>query len=98
MATTKSSQPLNVGDRVKIRYSDWRGRIVESRGPLGPGGMLIYRVRVPHTPKPIYVELGEDQLVAIPMAPKPGLAPAVARTKLPPATSQPKKRRNGKQS
>ena len=43
MATKKSSQLFQVGDRVKIRHTDWRGRIVEFRGPLGPGGMLVYR-------------------------------------------------------
>jgi hypothetical protein len=70
MATKKSSPLFQLGDRVKIRYSDWQGRIVEFRGPLGVGGMLIYRVRVPHKPKPIYIELPEDQLVAVPTPPK----------------------------
>jgi hypothetical protein len=36
------------------------------RGPLGPGGARIYRVRVRRKPKPIYIELREDQLVLIP--------------------------------
>ncbi len=76
MATKKRSQAFQVGDRVKILHSDnWRGRIVEFRGPLGPGGMLIYRVRIPHKPKPIYIELREDQLVASPAPPKLGPSP-----------------------
>lgn len=70
MATKKSSPLFQVGDRVAIRYSAWKGRIVEFRGPLGVGGMLIYRVRVPHKPKPIYIELPEDQLVPVPTTPK----------------------------
>ncbi|SRR5260370_37047289 len=70
MAIKKASQPLKVGDRVKILHSDWRGRIIEERGPLGPGGILIYRVRVPHKPKATYIELREDQLVAIPTPPR----------------------------
>ncbi|HEY7308593.1 MAG TPA: hypothetical protein VH643_04430 [Gemmataceae bacterium] len=80
MTAKKSSPQFQVGDRVKILYSDnWRGRIVEFRGPLGPGGMLIYRVRVPHKPKPIYIELPEDQLVAIPMPPKGEPGPSASR-------------------
>ncbi len=69
MAAKKPSQLLKVGDRVKIRYSDWRGRIVEERGALGPGGMLVYRVRIPRKPKAVYVEFTEDQLIAVPPAP-----------------------------
>src|SRR5260370_1415471 len=73
MATQKSLQSLQVGDRVKILGSaDWRGPLVQFRGPLGPGGLLVYRVRVPHKPKPIYIELGEDKLMAIPTPPKVG--------------------------
>jgi hypothetical protein len=71
MATQKVSQLFQVGDRVRIlRSDDWRGRIVEFRGPLGPGGTLIYRVRIPHKPKPIFIELREDQLAAIPPPPQ----------------------------
>jgi hypothetical protein len=67
MAPARSSHPLKVGDRVKILRSGYRrGRIVEERGPLGPGGVLIYRVRIPGKPKPIYIELREDQLVLVP--------------------------------
>ena len=54
---------LKLGDRVKIRLSGGlRGRIVELRGPLGPGGVQIYRVRVRRKPEPKYIELREDQL------------------------------------
>jgi hypothetical protein len=69
MATKKSSPSFKLGDRVKILHSDWRGRIVEEWGALGPGGMLTYRVRIPHKPKPIYIDLCEDQLIAIPSKP-----------------------------
>jgi hypothetical protein len=70
MAATKPSPRFQVGDRVKIRYSDWRARVVEFRGALGVGGAFIYRVRVPLKPKPTYIELREDQLIAIPTPPK----------------------------
>ena len=74
--TAKKSLPLfQVGDRVRIHYSDWRARIVEFRGPLGPGGVFVYRIRVPHKPKPIYIEVMEDQLIPIPTPPKPINAP-----------------------
>jgi hypothetical protein len=67
MALKKVAEPLKVGDLVTIRhFPDQRGRIVELRGPLGPGGARIYRVRVRRKPKPIYIELREDQLVLIP--------------------------------
>jgi hypothetical protein len=67
MAVKKNaSTPLKLGDRVKIRHSDRRGRIVELRGPLGPGGKQVYRVRVRRKPTPVYIELLEDQLVLIP--------------------------------
>ena len=69
--TTKNSIPLfQLGDRVKIHYSDWKGRIVELRGPLAPGGVFVYCVRVPDKPKPIYLEVPEDELTAIPMPAK----------------------------
>src|SRR5207247_4350814 len=84
MPTKKASPSFQVGDRVKIHYSDWSGRIVEFRGPLGPGGMLVYRVRIPHKPKPIYIELCEDQLVAILAAPSPGSSPSLTTPRTPP--------------
>ena len=68
MATKKKpSQPLKLGDRVKIKYyPDLRARIVELRGPLGPGGVQIYRVRIQRKPKSSFVELHKDQLEVIP--------------------------------
>jgi hypothetical protein len=58
---------LDLGDRVKIRHSGGlRGRIVELRGPLEPGGVQIYRVRVRREPEPSYIELREDQLELAP--------------------------------
>ena len=56
-----------LGDYVHIRYSRFpRARIVELRGPLGPGGVEIYRVRIARKPNPIYIEVREDQLEPIP--------------------------------
>lgn len=76
MAAKKPDPLFQVGDRVAIRYSDWRARIVEFRGPLAPGGVFVYRVRVPLKPKPTYIELREDQLIALPARPKPKASPS----------------------
>lgn len=61
-----SSLLFKLGDRVKIRHSEWRGPIVEWRGPLGPDGAQIYRVLIRRKPSPAYIEVREDQLRLIP--------------------------------
>jgi hypothetical protein len=67
MAKQKTTPLLKLGDRVEVRYyPELRGKIVELRGPLGPGGVQIYRVRFPRKPKSMYIELREDQLIPIP--------------------------------
>lgn len=67
MAKQNSAPLLKLGDRVRIlHFEHLRGRIVELCGPLGPGGAQIYRVRVQQKPKPVYIELREDQLLVIP--------------------------------
>jgi hypothetical protein len=88
MAATKPSPRFQVGDRVKIRHSDWRAQIVEFRGALGPGGAFVYRVRVPLKPKSTYIELLEDQLVAIPTPPK--APPSPYANQVPEAPEQPR--------
>jgi len=55
------------GDRVRILHSgNQRGRIVELRGPLAPGGVQVYRVRIHGRLKPTYAEVREDQLTVLP--------------------------------
>jgi hypothetical protein len=66
MAAKTPAVPFKLGDRVKIRYSSLRGRIIELRRALGPGGIEIYRVRYRGKPDPAYVEVREDQLELIP--------------------------------
>ena len=76
MATSDTTEPLHIGTFVKLLHSNYdRVRIVEYRGPLGPGGMRIYRVRVRRKPRPIYIEVREDQIVVIPPAPASDSAP-----------------------
>ena len=70
MAEHEKEKPvalLKLGDRVKIRLSGGlSGKVVEMRGPLGPGGTQIYRVQVRRKLEPKYIELREDQLDLVP--------------------------------
>jgi hypothetical protein len=69
VAKRKQQEPIDfqLGDRVQIRYyPDWKGRIVELRGALGPGGVDIYRVRIGRTARPILIEVRGDQLIRLP--------------------------------
>jgi len=66
MTTQNLTEPLKVGSLVRIRDSGYgRAKIVEFRGPLGPNGSRVYRVRVGKKP-PAYIEVLEDQLEAMP--------------------------------
>jgi hypothetical protein len=58
-------------ERVGIRYSDWTGRIVEFRGPLGGNGAQVYRIELRPEPDPSYIEVREDQLIRLPPEPQP---------------------------
>jgi hypothetical protein len=59
---------FKLGDRVQIRHSrGLRGRIVEWRGPLGPNGEQVYRVRLRRKPRPSYIEVLEEQLELVPV-------------------------------
>lgn len=57
---------LKIGDWVKIRnFTIKRGKVIELRGPLAPGGVQVYSVQISRRP-PRYVELREDQVELIP--------------------------------
>jgi len=67
MAKKKPVPTFKLGDYVRIRHSSWpRSRIVELRGPLGPGGCEIYRVRIGPKRDRHYIELRGDQLEPYP--------------------------------
>ncbi len=56
-------EPLKVGTIVRIVNSGYhRAKVAEYRGPLGPKGARIYRVLVQAKPRPVYIEVREDQL------------------------------------
>jgi hypothetical protein len=59
----KALTSFHLGDRLRIkRLARQIGRIAELRGPLGPCGAPVYRVRVGRKPTVSYVELLGDQL------------------------------------
>jgi hypothetical protein len=63
MATRNLDEPLKDGTVVRILHSGYdRAWIAEYRGPLGPKGARIYRVLVQWKPRPVYIEVREDQL------------------------------------
>jgi hypothetical protein len=62
----ESAPPFKLGDYVRIRFGYPRARIVELRGPLGPDGAEIYRVRVGSKGNAKYIEVRGDQLELIP--------------------------------
>ena len=63
MTTQNLIEPLKVGTVIKIlNFGYGRAKIAEYRGPLGPKGARIYRVLVQTKPRPVYIEVREDQL------------------------------------
>jgi hypothetical protein len=57
----KSAHVFAHGDWVEILHFG-KGRIVELRGPLGPGGAEVYRVMYRRKPRPGYIEVWADQI------------------------------------
>jgi hypothetical protein len=57
----KPAVAFSLGDRVEILHFG-RGKITEIRGPLGPGGAQVYRVRYRRKPKAAYIEVLGSQL------------------------------------
>ena len=67
MRITYPNEPLKCGTRVKIRDSGFgKARIAEFRGPLGPNGARVYRVRVGKKPA-TYTEVLEEQPELVPL-------------------------------
>ena len=63
MTKQNPTDPLKIGTIVRIRDSGFgRARVVEYRGPLGPKGARVYRVRAGKKPQFTYLEVLEEQL------------------------------------
>ena len=57
---------LNVGDIVVAKHHpDWRGTVIELRGPLGPNGEQVYRVRFGEKRSAVETELLAEQVRVI---------------------------------
>jgi hypothetical protein len=62
MTTQNEIEPLKDGTVVKVRNSGYsHAWITEYLGPPGPKGARIYRVLVQKKPRPVYIEVREDQ-------------------------------------
>jgi hypothetical protein len=65
MAKKKVTPKL--GDYVQVRYwPKMQAQVVEERGPLGPKGALMFRIRVEQDPEPSFIDVREDQIEVIP--------------------------------
>lgn len=63
-----------IGDRVEVKYFA-PGVITELRGPLGPNGAQVYRVRYGIKPSKAFIEvLGSQLKLAKPAKPLPPAA------------------------
>ena len=53
-----------VGDRLqlKLRGPRWVGTVTEARGTFSPNGHVLYRVRVPMDPEPLFLLVREEEL------------------------------------
>lgn len=66
MAKKTATPTFQLGQYVQIRQTPFPpARIVELRGPLGPEGAQIYRVRIGQKRHPLFIEVREDQLEPI---------------------------------
>jgi hypothetical protein len=69
LVPAQEAPAFKLRDYVRIFQTEWPpGRIVKERGPLGPGGAQLYRVRVGVKPRPIYIELLAEQMELVPPA------------------------------
>lgn len=68
MFEPRTDLSFKVGDRVRIPAPSggFTGRIVELRGPLGPKGAQVYRVRWMGGRRPGYIEVLEEQMELLP--------------------------------
>src|SRR5437867_1846244 len=53
-----------VGDRLQLRSRGprWVGAVTEARGTYSPSGDVLYRVRVPMDPEPLFLLVREEEV------------------------------------
>ena len=67
MAEQENGPRFKLRDRVKILHSAYGpAEVWELRGPLGPEGAQVYRLRVRKKPRPAYIEVLEEQMELLP--------------------------------
>lgn len=70
-AAKKPAATFRLRDRVVIKHSaGMKGEVIELRGPLGPGGVAVYRVMLQRLPTLEYIEVLGDQLELVPDSPR----------------------------
>jgi hypothetical protein len=52
-----------VGDKLQLKDGPrWIGTVTDAYGTFSPTGNILYRVRVPLDPEPLYMVLTEDEV------------------------------------
>ncbi len=65
--SSQPALPIQLGSRVRfVDLPNLTGKVVEFRGPLGPKGVEIYRIRFLNRPYKSYVEVRGDQIEVLP--------------------------------
>lgn len=65
----QAAASFHLGDRVRVKgLAGQVGRITELRGPLGPGGAAVYRVKLNKKPRVTCIEVLGNQLELLPPA------------------------------
>ena len=65
--SSQPALPIQLGSRVRfLAAPELTGKVVEFRGPLGPKGVEIYRIRFLNRPYKSYVEVRGDQIEVLP--------------------------------
>jgi hypothetical protein len=63
MPDVKQSPRHQVGDKVRLTFgARLAGTVTEVRRAYSPGGHIMYRIRIPMTPEPLWVEAREDEV------------------------------------
>jgi hypothetical protein len=63
MPDVKQSARHRVGDKVRLTFGTrLTGTVTEVRQAYSPRGHTMYRVRIPMSPEPLWIEAREDEV------------------------------------